>query len=212
MSTVSEYWSIPEGVDEDWEGRRAVAEQLRRLAREVLVAEGADWQAVERELAEVQLPPGRSSAQAWADLSYHAVPARYTDRGAMMGRCNVVAPPLMPSFVEGRSVCPVTLDERFVGAPGMCHGGIVAAIFDQVFGHCVVMNDLGALTTELTVRYHAPVPLDREVVFTAGDLSSEGRLIRLSGACHRGERLLAECTAVFVTLRPGQVADLVSNF
>ena len=211
MSTVSDYWSIPDGVDEEWEGRRAVAEQLRRLAREVLVAEGADWSAVEAALSRVQLPSGRSSAEAWADRSYHEVPGRYTDRGAMMGRCSVVAPPLRPFFVEGRSLCPVTLDERFVGAPGMTHGGIVAAIFDQVFGHCVVMHDLGALTTELTVRYRAPVPLHREVLFTAGDVSTEGRLIRLTGACHRGGRVLAEASAVFVALRPGQVADLVST-
>lgn len=212
MSTVADYWMIPSGVDADWAGRREAAEQLRRLAREVLVAEGADWRSVVDALGAVNLPGGKTSAEAWADRSYHAVPAKFTDRGAMMGQCSVVAPPMMPSFAEGTSRCSMVLDERFVGAPGMSHGGIVAAIFDQLLGHCVVMHDLGALTTELTVRYHAPVPLHREVVFTAGSLSVEGRLVRLTGACHRGEKLLAECQGVFVALRPGQVADLVSEF
>ena len=201
-----------EGIDDDWAGRRLAAEQLRRLAREVVVAEDVDWAAITASLAAVSMPSGRTSSEAWADRSYHTVPSKYTDRGAMMGQCSVVAPPMFPSFESGVSRCVLTLDERFVGAPGMSHGGIVAAIFDQLLGHCVVMHDLGALTTELTVRYHAPVPLHREVVFTAGSLTVEDRLIRLSGSCHRGEKLLAECTGVFVALRPGQVADLVSEF
>ncbi len=203
LLSVSDYWSIPEGVDPDWQGRRGFADELRRLARQALVAEGADWTALIASLKAVQLPEGRTSRQAWSDASYHDTPAKFTDRGAMMGRCNVIAPPLHPTFDDGTSTCRLTLDERYVGAPGMSHGGIVAAIFDQMLGHCVVMHDVGALTTELTIRYRRPVPLHRPVVFTAGGLSRDGRLVRLSGQCHDGETLLAEARAVFVQLKQG---------
>ena len=212
MSGVSEYWSIPEEVDPDWAGRRAFAGELRRLASEVLVAEGADWAAAVDSLKGVVLPSGRSSAEAWADRSYHQKPARFTDRGAMMGRCNVVAPPMKPSFSEGRSTCAITLDERYVGAPGMTHGGLVAAIFDQICGYCLVMLDVGALTTELTVRYRAPVPLHREVTFSAWLEGREGRVVRVASDCRRDGTVLAECSAVFVTLKPDQVNELMARF
>ncbi len=58
----------------------------------------------------------------------------------------------------------VTLRAAHEGAPGRCHGGIVAALFDDVFGYVLDVISQPAFTGELTVRYpgtHAAPPSAR---------------------------------------------------
>jgi hypothetical protein len=45
------------------------------------------------------------------------------------------------------------------GAPGRSHGGVVAALFDDVFGFLLTLVVEPAFTGELTVRYEAGVPI-----------------------------------------------------
>jgi acyl-coenzyme A thioesterase PaaI-like protein len=64
-----------------------------------------------------------------------------------------------------------TIAERFHGAPGVAHGGIVATILDEV--SCAAIHftaDRWVVTGELTVRYERPVlvevPLDVSATVT----------------------------------------------
>ena len=61
--------------------------------------------------------------------------------------------------------------DRFHGAPGIAHGGIVAAILDEIScAAAVFVGDRFVVTGELSVRYSRPVPvetwldLDAEIV------------------------------------------------
>jgi hypothetical protein len=53
------------------------------------------------------------------------------------------------------AVAEVSLGAAFEGAPGRSHGGIVAAIFDDVLGYLLTLIQEPGFTGELTVRYHA---------------------------------------------------------
>ena len=50
----------------------------------------------------------------------------------------------------------VTFDERHIGAPGLAHGGAVAAACDDLFGFTLWIALTPAVTRSLTVDYLAP--------------------------------------------------------
>jgi acyl-coenzyme A thioesterase PaaI-like protein len=66
--------------------------------------------------------------------------------------------------------------EAYQGYPGIVHGGIVAAILDEVVGRVAMISDPNhfMMSVTLEVRYRHPVP-------TAAALQVVGRLERLRG-------------------------------
>lgn len=95
----------------------------------------------------------------------------------------------------------MTFRSAHEGAPGRCHGGIVAGMFDDVLGSVLGVVGVGAFTGELSVRYVAPVPLHRELVCRCWLDRIEGRKLFLSGELHDGEQLLCRTTALFIQPR-----------
>ena len=61
----------------------------------------------------------------------------------------------------------VTFDERHIGAPGLAHGGAVAAACDDVLGFTLWIAGTPAVTRALTVEYLQPVPLHQPHRITA---------------------------------------------
>lgn len=58
--------------------------------------------------------------------------------------------------------------DRFHGAPGIAHGGIVASIFDEISCAAVFfMRGRHVVTGEIAVRYEQPCPVDVPVLFRA---------------------------------------------
>lgn len=74
----------------------------------------------------------------------------------------------------------VTLRAAHEGAPGRSHGGVVAALFDDVCGFVLGVLRQPAFTGELTVRYVAPTPLHRPLVCRARLAGREGRKLFLA--------------------------------
>ena len=75
----------------------------------------------------------------------------------------------------------LTLRAAHEGAPDRSHGGIVAGLFDDVFGFVLDVVQEAAFTGELTIRYEAPdaaAPPDR--------LPRPARPARGPQAAHRG--------------------------
>lgn len=75
------------------------------------------------------------------------------------------------------AVATVTLGPAYEGAPRRSHGGIVAAIFDDVLGCLLRFVQQPAYTGELTVRYLAPTPIQEPLEFRARVEQVEGRKI-----------------------------------
>lgn len=201
-SSQAPKWDVPDVVSGDWASRRELAAAVRTLSERCITSEAAGGRLAEaaglvRAASALLAGPQKSSAEAWSDHSYHEDIRRYTDRGALVGRCNPVAPPLVIEHTGGRSTCRVTLDERFVGAPGLAHGGVVASIYDQMCGHAVVWSGHRALTIELSVQYRRPTPLHLPLEFQAHVAAVTGRELRLEGRCtHRGTAITS-CHATF---------------
>ena len=201
-------FDLPDEVEGDWAARRQLAQAIRDLNEgcvraEVDEATLAKAQALV-EQATALLPPGRTSGEAFAEESYHVEPARWSDRGAMSGRSNPVAPPIRVEMDGEVARCKLVLSEAYAGPPGIAHGGIVAACFDQVCGHCAVSNGYPGMTVRLEIRYAKPVRLHTDLEFEAEVSGALGRQATVTGSVSHQGVSLATCKAVFVILKADQ--------
>ena len=140
---------------------------------------------------------------AWAP----AVPARpfedlqpheYFPFSPMIGFYNPLAPPV-DLEVDGHEVRGrATLGSAYEGPPGCVHGGIVAALFDELLGVANITSGVGAMTGTLTIRYRSPTPLHTPLDFAARVDRIDGRKVFTSGTIRAGERLCAEAEGIFI--------------
>lgn len=101
--------------------------------------------------------------------------------------------------VDGDDVrAELVFDERHQGAPGLAHGGAVAAALDDLFGGVLVMLEAPAVTANLNVDFRAPVPLGEQLALSACCTGSNGRKLTFYATVEQNGRLLAEATALFV--------------
>jgi acyl-coenzyme A thioesterase PaaI-like protein len=92
----------------------------------------------------------------------------------LCGPRNPIAPPIRLRMGDGVVFCDVVYDVRFEGLPGLVQGGFIAAAFDIMLGQGVAISGQGGVTGSLSVKYLAPTPLYRPLVY-------EGRFDRLDG-------------------------------
>jgi acyl-coenzyme A thioesterase PaaI-like protein len=100
------------------------------------------------------------------------------------------------------AVAEVSLGAAFEGAPGRSHGGIVAAIFDDVLGYLLTLIQEPGFTGELTIRYHAPTPIGQPLEFRARIDGREGRRVATSAEATADGQVVASATATFVVIDP----------
>ena len=100
----------------------------------------------------------------------------------------------------------VTLRAAHEGAPGRSHGGIVAALFDDVFGFVLAIEPTLAFTGELSVRYEAGVPIGVPLECRERLDRREGRKLFMTGelAVVATGDVLARAGATFITIDPGR--------
>lgn len=97
-------------------------------------------------------------------------------------------------------VADVELRAAHEGAPGRSHGGVVAAIFDDLMGFVLQIEQLTAFTGEITVRYQAPVPLFVPIEIRARLRERTGRKLLIEAEMAAEGRLVARSAAVFITV------------
>jgi acyl-coenzyme A thioesterase PaaI-like protein len=96
----------------------------------------------------------------------------------------------------------VTLRAAHEGAPDRSHGGIVAALFDDVFGFVLGVLRQPAFTGDLYIRYAAPTPLHRQLSCRVRLAERQGRKLIMTGELNdvRSGDVLATATATFIAV------------
>ncbi len=100
----------------------------------------------------------------------------------------------------------LTLRAAHEGAPARSHGGIVAALFDDVFGYVLDVIQEAAFTGELTVRYERPTPLHRPIACRGRLAGRDGRKLFIEGELvdleTEGQPVVAGGRGVFIAVDP----------
>ena len=83
---------------------------------------------------------------------------------------------------EGRVVTETEIPEHYQGFPGVVHGGILAAMLDEVAGRAAMVNDPNRffMTAKMTVRYREPVPISEPLKLVGEMLKDRGRIYTAS--------------------------------
>jgi acyl-coenzyme A thioesterase PaaI-like protein len=83
----------------------------------------------------------------------------------------------------GSVVSEVTVPDRYQGYPGVVHGGIIAAMLDEVAGRAAMQGDTTRfmMTAKLEIRYRKPVPIDQPLHLVGRLEKRRGRLTIVHG-------------------------------
>ena len=105
-------------------------------------------------------------------------------------------------FREGdEAVSRVVLGPAFEGAPNRAHGGVVAAVFDDLMGFVLTIHESPAYTAELTVRYRRPTPVGEEIEFRARLADRKGRRLHIEAeATDATGTKIATAEGLFITI------------
>jgi uncharacterized protein (TIGR00369 family) len=107
-------------------------------------------------------------------------------------------------------VCEFNLGERYTGPPGHCHGGIIATILDEAMGKVNKLRDVIALTSQMTIDYLRPVPLNKTLRVESREVSVQGRKhINMGEILNQKGEVLARGQALFIAIDPRKFARFV---
>jgi len=100
-------------------------------------------------------------------------------------------------------VCRFRLGKRYTGPPGHAHGGIIATILDEAMGKVNKLRHVVAVTSEITVDYVKPVPLNKPLQVESREVSVRGRKHVNAGEIlnQKGE-VLARSRGLFIAIDP----------
>ncbi len=198
--------------------RSAVADRIRDLSHALMQFEQNhdDLASIEAQLAALvpvaqKGPAKRRELEAWAEDRHETHPPvhgeffpPHYDR-PVSGAANPWSIPLEVYRHGDQPTCTVTLRAAHEGAPERSHGGVVSAIFDDVCGYVLAMEQVMAFTAYLKVDYKAGTPIHEPITFSVWLDRQEGRKMFIRGECRRGEtpgdgEILTTCDALFLRI------------
>ncbi len=95
------------------------------------------------------------------------------------------------------------LGKRYTGPPGHCHGGIIATILDEAMGKVNKLRHVIALTSEITIDYRKPVPLNKPLRVESREVKVTGRQhVNMAEILNRKGEVLARGRGLFIAIDP----------
>jgi hypothetical protein len=196
--------------DEARQASQNLADAMRRIiARLALVRPPVDQlnraaDAANAFADSLQDLPERS--QSWEVSEAGLLPRDFVSHSPVSGSSNPIAPPLQMRVVgdpngEHHIEGDVVYGPAYEGPPGHCHGGWVAATFDELLGFVQLAP---GFTAYLKIDYRAPTPLNKPLRLNGWIESVDGRKRLIRGTCHDGETLLSEAEGLFIAPRDGE--------
>ena len=95
------------------------------------------------------------------------------------------------------------IPERYEGYPGVAHGGVVAAILDEICGLAAMIMDSNhfMLTAKMEVKYRSPVPINVKMRAVGRVVKQRGRIAMTRGELwHPDGKLAAEADLTLADL------------
>ena len=143
-----------------------------------------------------------------AEGAVGGVPNGFTSYSPVTGPLNALASVVVLSATDNEVIAEVTYGNAYEGPPGHLHGGLVAAIFDEVLGFAQALSGAPGMTGKLEITYRSPTPLHTPLRVVGRYDRIDGRKIFATGTIHAGERLCAEAKGLFISVRPEMFGGL----
>lgn len=142
-----------------------------------------------------------------------AAESHFSDRSPFYGAMNPLSMPMTMTIDQGFGefgavMGDAVFTEPYEGPPGHCHGGFIAAAFDEVLGMTQSLTGRPGMTGKLSVTYRSPTPLHSNIRFKGWVEKVDGRKIFTKGTAHHGETLCAEAEVLFLSMPP-EMMDLL---
>lgn len=188
--------------------RRDLADALRALCHDVgashattgQLKEIADAVRAQHDVLRAAEPSATDSPAARAAM----IPGMedFHDRSPIAGLANPLAPPATLGVDRDASIVvgEVTFGPAFEGAPGICHGGFVAAVLDEALGMASALSGRACMTAELTTTYRQHTPIAAPLRIEARLDSVDGRKVLTSGEVYAGETALVTAKGFFIAV------------
>lgn len=91
-----------------------------------------------------------------------------------------------------RAETTVQIPEHFQGWQGITHGGIISALLDEICAQACMGSGMQVVTSELKLRYRAPVPTG-STIRVVGEVTGERRrLVDAKGRAELDGQVVAE--------------------
>lgn len=187
-------------------GRHATLEQIERLADAVEAINEELWPQEHRSRAQHQ-----PESPVGSDYPQGRFTSDFDDR-PVSGRSSPLGFDLDLHRYGDEIEALVTFRSAHEGAPERSHGGVVAALFDDVFGFVLGVIKRPAFTGDLYIRYHAPTPLFRELACRVRLADTDGRKLYLTGELTDVEtgEVVASSKATFISVDPSVFASFTA--
>lgn len=112
------------------------------------------------------------------------------------------------SYGDGKAETQMTLAREQQGYAGVGHGGVIAAVLDEVMVYAALTLGHWVATAELTVRYLKPAPLDEPLTITGEVVRRQKRLLETRSELRGADgTLLASATAKLLQGRPVEASE-----
>lgn len=120
---------------------------------------------------------------------------------AVVGPANPTSVDVLDSRREGdEGIAVVVFGPAFEGALGRVHGGMVAAVFDDLAGFVLAFVGRPGFSGRLEVSFRAPVPTEVPIEFRVRLREQHGRKLTVEGEARLDESILATAEIVMITV------------
>jgi acyl-coenzyme A thioesterase PaaI-like protein len=188
--------------------RRLISESLSTVAEPDAIGEATRLVAAASALL-AGLPHGRAYES--AESSVTGDPHTSVFVSPFAGSLNPLAPPLLVDMVGDTIMATGVFGDQYEGPPGYVHGGVIAAVFDEVLGFAQSLSGRPGMTGRLTVHYRSPTPLHTELRIDGRVDRVEGRKIFTIGRLFDGDTLCADAEGLFISLDPQRFLDMAAR-
>lgn len=114
------------------------------------------------------------------------------------GVLNPIAPKL-EMCVNGKTlVTHCEFSRCHEGGPDTAHGGMIAAVYDQLLAYATMLAGKTGPTIWLRVSYLKPTPVNERLRFETVVTAVDGRKYSVAGSCYRGEIKVSEAEGVML--------------
>jgi len=115
------------------------------------------------------------------------------------GKRNPIAPPIrLWKTGEGEVRGEALFSPTYAGPPNSVHGGILAAVFDEILAMANVISGTAGFTGTLTIRYRRKTPLNTPIELWGKNIKQDGRKQLCRGEMRVDGEVTADAEGLFI--------------